>query len=82
MERGYRMAKSDHKYIDTQEATGWYELRDWLTRNGFKGDRDNRDGLRGVIDGLRTKSGDNISWEELDDHLAKSPRSFAGLDTK
>jgi hypothetical protein len=74
------MSKSDHKFIDTKEATGWYELRDWLTRNGFKGDSDNRDGLRGIIDAIRITKGDNVSWEELDGQLAKSPGSFAGID--
>ena len=74
------MSKSDSKFIDTQKDTGWYELRDWLIRNDFEGGSDNRDGLRGIIDGMRTKRGDNISWNELDEHLAKSPRSFAGLE--
>jgi hypothetical protein len=74
------MSKSDSKFIDTQEDTGWYELRDWLIRNDFKGGSDNRDGLRGIIDGMRMRRGDNISWDELDEHLAESPRSFAGLE--
>ncbi|SFC92644.1 hypothetical protein SAMN05421848_3329 [Kushneria avicenniae] len=73
------MSKSDQKFIDTNESTGWYELRDWLNRNGFEGGKDNRAGLRGIIDAMRTKKGDNISWEELDYHLAKSPESFRNL---
>lgn len=76
------MSKSDHKFIDTQEDTGWYELRDWLTGNGFKGGEDNRDLLRKIIDGLRTGSGDNISWDELNEYLKKNPSDFSVLEKK
>lgn len=75
------MSKSDHKFVDTQEDSGWYELRDWLTKNGFKGGSDNRDKLREVIDQhIRSKKGDNVSWEELNEYLAKNLGAFDNLE--
>lgn len=74
------MSKDDGKFIDTSEATGWYELRDWLLRNGFKGDRENRAALRGVLDAMRPTKGANLLWKQLDKELETKPESFQGLE--
>ena len=70
------MSKDDSKFIDTSETTGWYELRDWLVRNGFKGGKENREGLRGILDAMRLTKGDNITWEQLDQEYEAKPNAF------
>lgn len=72
---------SDREHVNFEE---FHEIRDWLKRNGYKGNKLNwklMQGLASIIKSYFDKdSSQHLTWKELDEYHKDFPSHFEGLE--
>ena len=73
---------SDHEEVNFSE---FYEIRDWLKRNNYRGTESNwkhmQDELAPLIkEHFNKESSDHLTWDELDEYHKNFPSHFVDLE--